>query len=214
MRAPAFHLSVAFGVASAVAHAQGTNDPVNQLRACSAMEHAERLECLDKLSREVAPPPRQAPQADSRAENWIVSETTSPVDYTPIIAATAASRRGADGASMQLSIHCRRGRTELVVTGPAVTLRGEDYSISYRINDEQPVQLAAATPSFGAGAAFKGDVVRLLQSLPDEGGISIRLFTRAGVVVDGYFQLSGLRMVRDRVSTACRWPHAISRQPN
>ena len=214
MRASAFHLSVAFGVASAVAHAQGTNDPVSQLRACSAMEHAERRECLDKLSRDIAPPPRQAPQADNWAENWIVSETTSPVDYAPIVTATAAYRRGADGPSMQLSIHCRGGRTELVVTGPAVTRSGEDYAISYRINDEQPVQLAAATPAFGAGAAFRGDVVRLLQSLPDEGGITIRLFNRAGVVLDGYFQLSGLRMVRERVSTACRWPHAISRQRN
>jgi hypothetical protein len=211
MRSPAIHLSVAFGLASAVAHAQGASDPVSQLRACSAMKPAERLECLDKLSRDLAPP-RQAPQAESRAENWVVSETTSPVDYTPIVAATAAYRRGADGPTMQLSIHCRGGRTELAVTGPAVTGSGEDYAISYRINDEQPAQLAAATPSFGAGAAFRGDVVRLLQSLPDEGGITVRLLTRAGVVVDGHFQLSGLKVVRDRVSTACRWPHAISRQ--
>jgi hypothetical protein len=210
MKTPAIQLSVAFGVASAMAHAQGTNDPVTQLRACSAMEHAERLQCLDKLSRHTTPPLRQAPQAD----NWILSETTSPVDYTPIVAATASYRRDAEGSSMQLSIRCRGGRTELVVTGPAVTGSGEDYAISYRINDEQPVQLAAASPSFGAGAAFKGDVVRLLQSLPDEGGIAIRLFTRAGAVLDGHFLLGGLRMVRDKVSAACRWPHAISRQRN
>jgi hypothetical protein len=176
------------------------------------MEHAQRLECLDKLSRDIAPPPGQPPQADNGADNWIVSETTSPVDYTPIVAATASYRRGADGTSMQLAIHCRGGRTELVVTGPAVTRSGEDYAISYRINDEQPVQLAAASPSFGAGAAFRGDVVRLLQSLPEEGGITIRLLARAGAVLDGVFLLSGLKMVRDKVSTACRWPHAISRQ--
>ncbi len=119
MKTPAIHLAVAFAVASATAHAQGTNDPVTQLRACSAMEHAERLECLDKLSRDIAPALRQAPQADNGADNWIVSETTSPVDYTPIVTATASYRRGADGSSMQLSIHCRGGRTELVVTGPA-----------------------------------------------------------------------------------------------
>lgn len=212
MKAVAIHLSVVFGVASAVAHAQGTSDPVSQLRACSTMEHAERLECLDKLSRDIAPPLRQAPQADNWADNWIVSETTSPVDYAPIVAATASYRGGADGTTMQLSIHCRGGRTELVVAGPAVTRSGEDYAISYRINDEQPVQLAAVSPSFGAGAAFRGDVVRLLQSLPEEGGIAIRLFTRAGAILDGHFLLSGLRMVRDKVSAACRWPHAVSRQ--
>lgn len=206
MKTSAIHLSVAFGVASAVAHAQGTNDPMTQLRTCSMMEQAERLECLDKLSRHIAPPPRQAPEAD----NWIVSETTSPVDYAPIVAATTSHRRGPDGSSMQLSIHCRGGRTELVVTGSAVSRSAEDYTISYRINDDQPVQLAAVSPSFGAGAAFKGDVVRLLQSLPEEGGIAIRLSTRASVALDGHFLLGGLKMVRDRMSAACRWPQAIS----
>jgi hypothetical protein len=214
MKTPATCLAVAFAVASATAHAQGTNDPVTQLRACSVMQHAERLECLDKLSRDIAPALPQAPPADSGADNWIVSETTSPVDYAPIVTATASYRRGADGSPMQLSIHCRGARTELVVAGSAVTRSGEDYAISYRINDEQPVQLAAAPPSFGTGAAFRGDVVRLLQSLPDEGGIAIRLFTRAGAVLDGYFLLSGLKMVREKVSTACRWPHAVSRQRN
>ena len=114
------------------------------------------------------------------ADNWIVSETTSPVDYTPIVTATTLSRGGSDGSSMQLSIHCRGGRTELVVAGSAVSRGGEDYTISYRINDDQPVQLAAAPPSFGAGAAFRGDIVRLLQSLPEEGDVAIRLSTRAG----------------------------------
>lgn len=209
MKTPAIHLSVAFGVVSAVAHAQGTNDPMALLRACS-MEQAVRRECLDKLSRNIAPAPRQAPEAD----NWIISETTSPVDYTPIVSATTSSRRSADGSSMQLSIHCRGGRTELVVAGSAVSRSGEDYAISYRINDEQPVQLAAASPSFGAGAAFKGDVARLLQSLPEEGGIAIRLSTRAGVALDGYFLLGGLKTVRDKVAAACRWPQAISTPRN
>lgn len=209
MKTSAIHLSVAFGIASAMAHAQGTSDPTAYLRTCSMTEQAKQQECLDKLSRNVAPTPRQASEAD----NWIVSETTSPVDYTPIASATTSSRRGPDGSSMQLSIHCRRGRTELVVAGAAVSRNGEDYAISYRINDEQPVQLAAASPSFGAGAAFKGDVVRLLQSLPEEGGITIRL-SRAGVALDGYFLLTGLKTVRDKMAAACRWPQAISTPRN
>ena len=208
MKAPAIPLTVALGLASAVAHAQGPNDPMGQLRACSMLEQAERLECLDKLSRNIAPSPRQAPEAP----NWIVSETTSPVDYTPIVTATT-SPQGPNGSSMQLSIRCRGGRTELVVTGSAIS-RSEDFTISYRINDDQPVQFAAATPSFGQGAAFRGDVVRLLQSLPEEGGVAIHLSTRAGGALDGYFLLSGLKMVRDKVSMACRWPQTISTPRN
>jgi hypothetical protein len=208
MKTAAVRLSVAFGLAGAAAYAQGTNDPMAQLRACSMLEQAERLECLDKLSRNIAPMPRQTPEAG----NWIVSETTSPVDYKPVVSATA-SYRGPDGSWMQLSIHCRGGRTELVAMGSAIT-RGEDFTISYRVNDDQPVQLAAAPPSYGAGAAFRGDVVRLLQSLPEHGGIAIRLSTRAGVGLDGYFLLGGLKMVRDKVSAACRWPQAISTPRN
>ncbi len=206
MKTPAIPLSLAFEVASAVALAQGASDPVADLRACSLMEQTERLECLEKLSRSIAPPARPAPAGDS----WIVSETTSPVDYTPIVAAKAASHGGSDGSSMQLSIHCRGGRTELVVTGPAVTRRGEEYAISYRINGDRAAQLAAGSPSFGTGAAFQGDVVRLLQSLPDEGNIAVHLFTRAGASYDGYFSLGGLKMVRDKIAVACKWPQAVA----
>ena len=96
-------LSVALEVASRIAFAQGTGDPMADLRACSLMEQSERLECLEKLSRKIAPPAAPAPVSD----NWIVSETTSPVDYTPIVSATAFSTGGSDGFSVHLSIHCR-----------------------------------------------------------------------------------------------------------
>jgi hypothetical protein len=176
------------------------------LRACSLMERTERLECLDRLSRDIAPPARPAPGVD----NWIVSETTSPVNYAPVVTATTLSR----GGSMQLSIHCRGGRTELVAAGPAVSGSSGDYAISYRINDGQPVQLAAGSPSSGAGVAFAGDVVRLLQSLPEEGGIAVRLSSRAGAAQDGYFLLGGLKTVREKVAAACKWPHAVARPRN
>jgi hypothetical protein len=197
-------LSMALEVASRIAFAQETGDPMADLRACSLMEHAERLECLEKLSRKIAPPAGPAPGSD----NWVVSETTSPVDYTPIVTATALSTGGS--SSMRLSIHCRGGRTELVVAGPAVSRGSVDYVISYRINDGQPVQLAAGSPSFGTGAAFTGDIVRLLQSLPENGHIAVRISARGGAVQDGRFSLGGLKTVREKLAAACKWPGAIA----
>jgi hypothetical protein len=207
MKTAAISLSVAFNVAGEIVFAQGVSDPLAELRACSLLEHAERLECLDKLSRNIAPPAVPAPGDD----NWIVSETTSPVDYTPIVTATTSSRRSPDGSSMQLSIRCRAGRTELVVPGPAVSRGSEDYAISYRINDDQPVQIAGRSPSFGTGIAFTGDVVRLLQSLPEDGAIEVRLTTRTGAAQDGHFLLGGLKPVREKVAAACKWPHVVAR---
>jgi hypothetical protein len=203
VRAAAIPLSVALEVASAVAFAQSANDPMAQLRACSLMESAERLKCLDKLSRNIAPP------ATPEVDNWVVSETTSPVDYKPIVAANTFSR-GSDSSSMQLSIYCRNGRTELVVTAPALSRSGEAYAISYSINGNPPVPLAAGSPSSGTGAALQGDVVRLLESFPDEGDLIIRLSTRTAAAFDGSFSLGGLKMVRDKIAGACNWPHAVA----
>ena len=206
MKTAAIPLAVAFNVAGAIAFAQGASDPMAQLRACSLMERAERLECLDNLLRNIAPT-RPVPGAD----NWIVSATTSPVDYMPIVTATTFSR---DASSMQLSIRCRAGRTELVVAGPIFSRSREDYAISYRINDDPPMQLAAAPPSSGTGVAFQGDVVRLLQSLPEEGKVAVRLVTRTGAAQEGHFLLGGLEMVREKLAAACKWPHAAAKSRN
>lgn len=210
MKAAGISLSVAFEVATEIAFAQGASDPMERLRACSLMERVERLECLDRLSRNIASPSRPAPEGN----NWIVSETTSPVDYTPMVTATSSSRGGPNTSPMELSIRCRGGRTELVITGPAISRTGEEYTISYRINDDQPVQSAARSPTFGAGAAFRGDVVHLLLSLPEEGGIAVRLSTRDGTAHDGYFSFGGLKTVRDKVAAACKWPHAVAKPRN
>jgi hypothetical protein len=202
----AIPLSLAFAIASGIAFAQGAADPMAHLRACAVMEQAERLECLDRLSRNIAAPVRAARGGD----NWIISETTSPVNYTPMVTATAFSRGGSDGSLMRLAIHCRGGRTELVVSGPAVSTGGMDYTISYRVNDGQPVQLAAGSPSFGTGVAFTGDIVRLLQSLPEDGHIAVRISPRGGAAQDGRFSLGGLKTAREKLAAACKWPHAVA----
>lgn len=196
-------LFVAFEVAGRIALAQSPADPIENLRACALLGQAERLECLDRLSRNIAAPVRVAGEGD----NWIVSETTSPVNYTPIVTAIALSRAG---TLTQLAIHCRGGRTELVVSGPAATGSGADFTVSYSVNDGKPVQVAAGSPSFGGGVAFAGDIVRLLQSFPEDGHIAIRIAPRSGTAQDGLFSLGGLKTVREKLATACRWPNAVA----
>jgi hypothetical protein len=203
MKSLAIPLSVSLGVASAVAFAQ-TIDPVEQLRACSAMERVERLKCLDDLSRSIAPT-----VSSVRNDNWVISETSSPVDYTPVVAANVSSR-GPESSSMQLSVFCRNGRTEMVLTGSALSRMGEGYAVNYSINGNQPVRVAAGSPSFGTGVALQGDVVRMLQSFPDEGEITVHLSSRAAAAVDRSFSLGGLKAVRERIAAACKWPNAVA----
>lgn len=180
-------------------------DSMTQLRSCLQKEHAERLGCLDKLTRVIAPQHGLTPE-----DEWIVSQTTSPVDYSPIATATTSSRSGTGESTMQLSIRCRGGRTELVLAGPGISRGGGDGAISYRVNDDPAVQVAAAVPAFGPGVAFAGDVVRLLQSLPDHGELIVLLSPRGGTAHDGTFSLAGLDAARAKMTAACRWPRAIA----
>ena len=140
-----------------------------------------------------------------------VSETTSPLDYTPVAIATASSSGGPDGAILQLSIQCRGGRTELVIGGPTLTRRVEDYVVSYGVNDGQSVAVAVGAPAFGTGVAFKGDVVRLLASLPDRGEVFFRIAARQGGALERRYALGGLRVVLDRLAVPCKWPAGAPR---
>jgi hypothetical protein len=56
-----------------------TGDAVDRPKACLQFEGRERLKCVDELV-EIAETP--AP-AHPHGPNWIISETTSPVDYKP-----------------------------------------------------------------------------------------------------------------------------------
>lgn len=206
MKTAAPPIALALNVACGIAYAQNTSDPMETLRACLAMEGAVRLECLQDLSRKIPPPGRRASD-----DSWLVSETTSPVDYSPIVTATTSSIGGSDGAAMQLAIHCRKGRTEVMVTGPTVSRNANEYVVTFQLNAEPPMQLTAASPSFGSGVAFGGDVVQLLRSLPDDGYIDVRLSTRTGAVQEGHFLLSGFKNVRKKMGAACKWPHAVAR---
>jgi hypothetical protein len=210
MRRATLFASAAIALMGGIALAQGGDDPMAQLRACSLMERTDRLECLDKLSRAVTLAPPAAPNDD----RWLISQTRSPLDYSPIATAVISSRDVEGGNAMQLSIRCRAGRTEIVVSGAGITGRGDDYAISYRVNGGQPVQIGAAAPAFGAGVAFKADTVSLIQSLPGDGEFALHLSPHVGPSQDAAFSLAGLERVRANIAAPCKWPHAIARPNN
>jgi hypothetical protein len=209
MKRATLFASAALAVMGRIALAQGGDDPMAQLRACSLMERADRLECLDRLSRAITPATPPAPKED----RWIISQTRSPVDYSPIATATISSREVAGGGAMQLSIRCRGGRTEIAISGPAVSGRGDDYAISYRVNGDQSAQIGAAAVAFGAGVAFKADAVALIQSLPGDGEFAVHLSPHVGASQDAIFSLAGLETVRAKIAASCKWPHAIAKNP-
>jgi hypothetical protein len=210
MKRATLFASATIAVMGGIAQTQGGDDPMARLRDCSLMEQADRLECLDRLSRAVTPWAPPGPKED----RWIVSQTMSPLDYSPIATATLSSRDVAGGSAMQLSMRCRGGRTEITIAGAAVSGPGDDYAISFRVNGGQPVQIAASAPAFGAGVAFKVDAVALIQSLPGEGELAVHLSPRVGASQDASFSLVGLETVRTKIAASCKWPQAIAKPNN
>ena len=181
------------------------DDAVDRLKACAQFEGMERLKCVDELLGEVAEPPDSPPP---QGPNWVISETTSPVDYRPQIAALTTARPSSRDAPSSLAIHCRAHRTELIIstTGSWKQVPGGEVKVVHRINEEPPVEQRWKTAESGRGLAFPGDVVRFLRSMPDGGRIFFKVYAGNDPPHENTFQLVGLDPVRRKIATACNWP--------
>jgi hypothetical protein len=74
--------------------------------------------------------------------------------------------------------------------------------------------VAAGTAASGTGVALRGDVVRLLASLPDRGDIAFRVTNRQGATLEGRYALASLKILLDRMAVPCRWPAAVGAPRN
>src|SRR6266550_5350078 len=146
-------LTVLSSLSQAVCAQSG--DAVDRLKACSQFEGMDRLKCVDELLQEVAPDAVQ-PQGP----NWIISETTSPVDYRPQIAALTTARASSQDAPSSLAIHCRARRTELTIstTGSWKLATDGQVKVAYRINEEPSVEQRWRVEETGRSLTFPGDV--------------------------------------------------------
>jgi hypothetical protein len=180
-----------------------TGDAVDRLKSCSQFEGMERLKCVDELLQEMAPD-----SAQPQGPNWIISETTSPVDYRPQIAALTTARASSQDAPSSLAIHCRARRTELTIstTGSWKQATDGEVKVVYRINVEPSVEQRWRAAETGRSLAFPGDVVRFLRSMPDSGQILVKVYAGKGPPYESTFQLAGLDPVRRKIAAACNWP--------
>src|SRR5882724_8232467 len=130
---------------------------VDRLKACSQSEGTERLKCIDEVLGEVAERPDAV---QPQGPNWIVSETTSPVDYRPQISALTTARASSQDAPFSLAIHCRAQRTELIISTTGSWKQATDgvVKVVYQINQEPPIEQRWKAAETGRSFAFQGDV--------------------------------------------------------
>jgi hypothetical protein len=178
---------------------------VDRLKACSQFEGVERLKCVDELLGEMTETPDAA---QPQGPNWIISETTSPVDYRPQISALTTARAPSRDAASSLAIHCRAGRTELVIstTGSWNQAAAGGVKVAYRINEEPSIEQPWKTAEAGRSLIFQGDVVRFLRSMPDGGRILVKVYAGNAPPHESSFELVGLEPIRRKIAAACKWP--------
>jgi hypothetical protein len=155
------------------------------------------------------PPAKAAdiPPTKPRDPGWIVSETTSPVDYAPVITAAIRLPFSVKHAPNTFAIRCRGRRTEVLVRteGTWRASRAREVQVDYQINDQPLVKLSWSASADGRTAIYKEDPVGLVQSLPDGAQLKINVLDESGSGHEATFELTGLDPVRERIATACKW---------
>lgn len=144
------------------------------------------------------------------ANGWLVSETVSPRDFSPLFVAKlyALPPVAPDGPET-LILRCRNLQTEISLGGSKAwrALRGREVEVV--ISPDQP----AAKPMRwrlsvdGRSAVAPENSVDLLRGL--EGGrMAISVTDGTGRAVAATFDLTGIEAVRARLAKACHWPNA------
>jgi hypothetical protein len=139
--------------------------------------------------------------------NWVISETTSPVDYSPLVTALIRSTSQVKDAPGALVVRCRGQRTELLVhtDGTWTATRDHELRVDYQANDQPAVGLQWLLSPDRKTATYKDNPVSFLQSLPDGARLKINVADRASSSHEATFQIDGWDVVRNKIGTACKW---------
>lgn len=142
--------------------------------------------------------------------NWVISETTSPIDYSPLVAAAIYSTSNVIAAPTTLIFRCRGLRTELQIQteGTWRASRATEFQVDYQINDQPSISRPWTLSSNGKTASYTDDAAELLRSLPEGGLLKIKVSERPGVSHEATFQIAGLEVVRKKIAAVCKWPSA------
>jgi hypothetical protein len=204
-------VAVALSTVSHAVCSQPADEAISRSKACFQLERGLQSECLENLSRELADKNNQ--NSAEPAQSWIVSETMSPVDYSPMITATTSSQSVAKDAPAIFTIRCRGQRTDLLVSteGSWRASRANELQVDLRVNDQPAVRMQWIASSDGRTAIFKDDAVRFLRSLPDGGRIMVSVSDSQGMAHEASFQLTGLNAIRQKIAAACKWTPAPDR---
>ena len=184
-----------------------------EVKSCKAItDDKERLKCFDGLfgeARSLQSPRRSASAKASRrkAGELVNRRDQIATDGSPeVVAANLVS-------DTVLILRCKDQTTEAAFSTQYNYLGYSSVDVELRINDQTPTK-EVWKASMNGRAAFAPDAVAFIESLPDNGNLSIKT-TRStdGKVKEGRFNLDAVSEVRNKIAKACDWDNAPVDQP-
>jgi hypothetical protein len=144
--------------------------------------------------------------AKSPTETWVVSETTSPIDYSPLVTAQIHPLWREKAAPDSLLIGCHQSRVELLlrIADASHVPPGGEIQVSYQLNNHSFVTQQWTVSADGKTLTYPDGAAGLLRSLPEGARLTIDVFDGSGPGRDAMFQLTGLDAVRRKIETACK----------
>jgi len=153
-------------------------------------------------------PKASARQARPPESRWLVSETTSPIDYSPLLTAVIRPTSSSPGGPVSLAVRCRGGQTALLIRteGTWHATRRNALPVDFQINDQSTVRQTWILSADARIATYADDAVELLRSLPDGARLSVSVSDGADAHQQATFLLTGWDAIRTRIEMACKWP--------
>ena len=151
----------------------------------------------------VSPEHAKAPDPASAKSWWLVSETASPIDYSPIVDAEIRPIIRAQDGPDALAISCRARRIEVVIRRKQAWSGspGRGLEVEYQIAGRPAVRETWILSADGK-VAKKGSPAEFLQSTPDGATLKIAVGRRLDAQYTR-FELVGLSAIRPSVEKAC-----------
>ena len=202
---PLVVISFLVTVGSGTSIAMPPQEILTEVKSCKAIaDDKERLKCFDGLFGETPRPQNLSKEAQA---NWSIDETKSPTDGSPqVVAANLVN-------DTVLILRCKDQTTEAAFSTQYNYLGSRTVDVQLRINDQNPIEQVWKA-SMDGRAAFAPDAVAFIQSLPDNGKLSIKT-TRSndGKIKEANFNLGAVSEVRSKIAYACDWGNETVGEP-
>jgi hypothetical protein len=185
-------------------------DAIRPTEASRPLEVAKPVETARTVEADRSSATTQGKTGETK---WIVSETTSPVDYSPLIGATILPRQQVNSGLSGLTISCRAKRLALSLRlmGDLDVPRWGEIWIDSQIDDQRRgKQRWIWDEQQGKILFYEGDAAALLQSIPDGTTLRLGVGDSRGARHMATYQLFGLEAIRNKVATACTRPPSLA----